>query len=106
MQNQLVLHFFSWFFNQICFVESIFGLFVRFEDFWFLVAAQKMRDVAYVLTLAIPQNFDGQTIAEYASAFNVWYLLGILIPISGTIGMGLGALEVPKITPKYKPHRF
>ena len=65
-----------------------------------------MRDVAYVLTLAIPQNFDGQTIAEYASAFNVWYLLGILIPISGTIGMGLGALEVPKITPKYKPHRF
>ena len=44
---------------------------MRFEDFWFLVAAQKMRDVAYVLTLAIPQNFDGQTIAEYASAFNV-----------------------------------
>ena len=74
MQNQLVLHFFLNFSNKFAFLESIFGLFMCFERFWFLVAAQKkMRDVAYVLTLAIPQNFDGQTIAEYASAlsFNV-----------------------------------
>ena len=52
------------------------------------------------------QNFEARLIAAYASArsLKVLHLLGTPIPICGTIAMGLGRLEVPKITQNYQPH--
>ena len=70
-----------------------------FGHFW-------LRDGAYVYITVETQNFDARLVAAYASArtFMFLYLLGTPIPISGTIGMALGTLEVPKITQNYQPH--